>query len=96
MQARGGLSPWCRACDRGKGQRVRGVDVLSFLMPIEGDESHSKQTAPMKPYLTSVDTIEALTGLKFLTLLQDDVEEDAGGGRSCGSESTCLFELRFR
>lgn len=57
-----------------KDNEFGGVDVLSFLVPMEGDEFHSKQTAPLEPYLTSVDTIEALTGLDFLTVLQDDVE----------------------
>lgn len=52
-----------------------GVDVLAFLVPMEGDENHTKQSGPFEPYLTSVDTIEALTGLDFLSVLQDDVEQ---------------------
>lgn len=51
-------------------------DVLSFLIPMYGDEDHAKQTADVRPYLTSVDTIEALTGLDFLSLLEDSVESD--------------------
>lgn len=30
----------------------------------------------MTPYFTSVDTIEALTGLNFLTSVDDDVEAE--------------------
>jgi hypothetical protein len=33
------------------------------------------------PYLTSVDIIEALTGLNFLTSLPDDTEEEVEGGK---------------
>ncbi len=51
-----------------------GVDVLAFLVPMEGDENHTKQSGPFEPYLTSVDAIEALTGLDFLTVLPDDEE----------------------
>lgn len=49
-------------------------EVLAFLVPMEGDDSHSKQTADVRPYLTSVDVVEALTGLDFLTALPDPLE----------------------
>ena len=44
-----------------------GLSVLSFLIPMEGDETIGRSTAPVTPYLTSVDVIEALTGLDLLT-----------------------------
>lgn len=53
----------------------RREQVLAFLVPMEGDETHGKQTADVRPYLTSVDIIESLTGLDFLTSLPDSVEE---------------------
>lgn len=49
--------------------------VLAFVIPMEGDETHSRQTADVRPFLTSVDIIEALTGLDFLTSLPDSEEE---------------------
>ncbi|HEV7280401.1 MAG TPA: DNA/RNA non-specific endonuclease [Pirellulaceae bacterium] len=44
-----------------------GVDVLAFLVPQHGVANFSSSKHPLIPYLTSVDTIEALTGLDFLT-----------------------------
>jgi DNA/RNA endonuclease G (NUC1) len=49
-------------------------EVLAFLVPMEGDDAHSKQSADVRPYLTSVDVIEALTKLDFLTGLADPTE----------------------
>ena len=49
-------------------------EVLAFLVPMEGDDAHSKQSADVRPYLTSVDVIEALTKLDFLTGLADPLE----------------------
>ena len=49
-------------------------EVLAFLVPMEGDESHSRQSADVRPYLTSVDIVEALTGLDFLTDIPDPLE----------------------
>lgn len=51
-------------------------DVLAFLVPMYGDSNHSKQTADVVPYATSIDTIETLTGLDFLTSLDDSTEND--------------------
>ncbi len=59
-----------------EGSSPSQVDVLAFLIPMYGDDGHSKQTADVTPYLVSVDTIEALTGLDFLTSLHDPVESD--------------------
>lgn len=53
-----------------------GPSVLAFLIPMEGDDSHSKASADVRPYLTSVDIIEAITGLDFLTVLADSIEND--------------------
>ena len=54
-------------------------DVLAFLFPQKGvDYSHSRD-GEFLPHLTSVDTIEALTGLDFFTVLpsagQEAIEE---------------------
>ena len=49
--------------------------VLAFLVPMDGDRNHSRSTADVRPYLTSVDIVEELTGLDFLTSLPD-AEED--------------------
>ncbi len=50
------------------------VDVLAFLIPQEGVENYCSTNHPLQPYLVSVDTIESLTGLDFLTGLPDDQE----------------------
>jgi len=47
------------------------IQVLAFLFPMEGDANHAKRKTNLTPYLTSVDIIEALTGLDFLTELAD-------------------------
>lgn len=49
-------------------------EVIAFLVPMHGDRDHSRSTADVRPYLTSVDIIEALTGLDFLTSLPDAEE----------------------
>lgn len=50
--------------------------VLAFLYPQLGWDYKKTADTPFNhlPYLTSVDTIEALTGLDFLTTLDDDIE----------------------
>ena len=50
------------------------IHVLSFLVPMQGDKNHSRSNADVTPYLTSVDNIESLTGLDFLTSLPDTEE----------------------
>ncbi len=50
-------------------------EVLAFLVPMEGDAGHSKSSGDVRPYLTNVDIIEAVTGLDFLTKLADPLEE---------------------
>ena len=47
------------------------VDVLVFLFPMEGDSNFGSRSSELTPFLTSVDIIEALTGLDFLTELDD-------------------------
>ena len=47
------------------------IQVLAFLVPMEGDRDHSSSKADVRPYLTSVDIVEALTGLDFLSSLPD-------------------------
>ena len=49
-------------------------DVLAFLFPTEGVDDYCSTNHELRPYLTAVDVIEALTGLDFLTALEDDVE----------------------
>jgi endonuclease G len=51
-----------------------GLDVLAFIFPMEGGDDYGSSNADITPYLTSVDVIEALTGLDFLTNVDDDVE----------------------
>jgi endonuclease G, mitochondrial len=50
------------------------VDVLAFLVPMYGGATHSSQSVDVSPYLTSVDVVEELTGLDFLTVLDDSLE----------------------
>ena len=52
------------------------IDARAFLFPMYGDENYGRTSADLRPFLTSVDTIEALTGQDFLTEL-DDAAEDA-------------------
>jgi len=52
------------------------IDVLAFLVPMYGDGDHSKRNANITPYLTSIDTIEALTGIDFLTAIEDSTESE--------------------
>lgn len=49
-------------------------DVLAFLIPMEGLGDFNSSNHDLMPYLTSVDVLEALTGLDFLTVL-DNAEE---------------------
>ncbi|MCZ6652264.1 MAG: DNA/RNA non-specific endonuclease, partial [Planctomycetota bacterium] len=52
-----------------------GVKVLAFVIPQEGvGKFSSPSKSNLVPYLTSVDIIEALTGMDFLVSLADDVE----------------------
>ena len=53
-----------------------GFDVLAFLFPQKGLGYYSSINHELRHYVTSVDTIEALTGLDFLTKLDDGTEED--------------------
>ncbi len=48
-------------------------DILAFLFP-KDDEAGRK--AKLEQYLSSVDNIEQLTGLDFLTLIDDIIEEE--------------------
>ena len=41
---------------------------------MEGEDGFCSTNHDLRPYLTAVDTIEALTGLDFLTKLSDDIE----------------------
>lgn len=50
--------------------------VLAFLYPQFGIGYKQSGGYDHRPYLTSVDTLEALTGLDFLTTLADDVEDE--------------------
>jgi len=56
--------------------QAAGWRTMAFLVPMHGDEFHHKSAADVRPYLTSIDTIEALTGLDFLTSLPDQQEEE--------------------
>lgn len=56
--------------------QAAGWLTMAFLVPMHGDEFHHKSAADVRPYLTSIDTIEALTGLDFLTSLPDQQEEE--------------------
>ena len=49
-------------------------DVLAFLYPQQG-AGYSLRPFVHEPYLTSVDALEELTGLDFLTALPDDMEK---------------------
>lgn len=52
------------------------LDVLAFLIPQHGRGNYGSTNHPLTPYLTSVDTIEALTGLDFLTNVEDAEEDE--------------------
>lgn len=52
------------------------LDVLAFLYPQIGPTYYGKSPYPHQNYLVSVDDIEELTGLDFLTTLSDDDEEE--------------------
>ena len=52
-----------------------GLDVLAFIFPMYGGDDYGRSTADLEPYLTSVDTIEALTGLDFLFNVNDEIEK---------------------
>ena len=49
--------------------------VLAFILPMNGGEDYGSRSLDLTPFLTSVDIIEALTGLDFLTDLDDETEE---------------------
>jgi DNA/RNA endonuclease G (NUC1) len=51
------------------------LDVLAFLFPMEGVDGYSSSSGELPPYLTSVDTIEALTSLNFQSSLDDTIED---------------------
>ena len=52
-------------------------DVLAFLIPMEGVTGYCSPNHDPQPYPTSVDVIEALTGLDFFTKdVTDDIEAD--------------------
>ena len=53
-----------------------GFDVLAFLIPQEGIGNYSSTNHDLRPYVTSIDTIEAITGLDFLTDLEDGIEQE--------------------
>lgn len=52
------------------------LHVLAFLVPMQGGPDHHSSKADVRPYLTSVDIVEALTGLDFLTTLPDAEEAE--------------------
>ena len=52
-----------------------GLDVLAFILPMYGGDDYGSSNADLTPYLTSVDTIEALTGLDFLTNVNEEREK---------------------
>lgn len=54
---------------------IGGLDVLAFILPMYGGGDYGSSNADLKPYLTSVDTIEALTGLDFLFNVNDEIEK---------------------
>ncbi len=47
----------------------------AFVFPMNGDENYGSRSLDLWPFLTSVDIIETLTGLDFLTDLDDETEE---------------------
>ena len=49
-------------------------DVLAFIYPQEGMAYKRVEGYDHTPYLTSVDVIEALTGLDFFPKLAEDLE----------------------
>lgn len=51
------------------------VEALAFIFPMYGDEDYGRTTADLTPFLTSVDVVEALTGLDFLSELDDAAED---------------------
>ena len=46
-------------------------EVLAFIFPMYGDQDYGRRNINFDPYLTSVDIIEALTGLNFMPALTD-------------------------
>ncbi|GAB6143500.1 DNA/RNA non-specific endonuclease [Desulfocicer niacini] len=50
---------------------VNGVDTLAFLIP----NILPKSERDLSHFLTSIDRVEALTGLDFMTILDDDIEK---------------------
>ncbi len=58
-----------------EGEGPDAPEVLAFLFPQEGVGYRQSGGSDHTPYLTSVDVLEALTGLDFLTALPDDVEK---------------------
>ena len=56
---------------------IGAPDVLAFIFPMKGDEHYGSRSPDrlLKPFLTSVDIIETLTGLDFLTDLDDETEQ---------------------
>ncbi len=51
-------------------------DVLAFIFPMEGTGNYSSSNHELTPYLTSVNIVEVLTGLNFLTSLPDEIEDE--------------------
>lgn len=58
-------------------------DVLAFLYQQEG-EGYAKGPFHHEHYLTTVDEIERLTGLDFLTALPDDIEHEVESKKAIG------------
>lgn len=50
-------------------------EALAFIYPQEGIGYKKRGGYDHTPYLTSVDIIEALTGLDFLSIVPDEIEE---------------------
>ena len=51
-----------------------GLDVLAFILPMYGGDDYGSSKADLTPYLSSVDAIEALTGLDFLSNVNEEME----------------------
>jgi len=46
--------------------------VLAFILPMEGVGDYNSRNCELAPYLTSVEMIEMVTALDFLTGLDDE------------------------
>lgn len=58
-----------------EGSLADDVHVLAFVFPMRGHPSLSSRKADLTPYLTSIDIVEALTDLDFLSTLDNRAQE---------------------